>query len=59
MTLTTNRFAHAVAVEAEGFVPDDNFIHLEPDAPRRIALHADVPGRPLRASVAALNAAPQ
>jgi beta-mannosidase len=55
MTLATNRFAHAVAVEAEGFVPDDNFIHLEPDAPRRIVLHADVPGRPLRASVAAVN----
>ena len=55
MTLATNRFAHAVAVDAEGFVPDNNFIHLEPDAPRRIVLHADVPGRPLRARVAAVN----
>ncbi len=39
----------------EGFVPDDNFLHLEPGEPRRLSLSAEVPGQPLRASVSALN----
>ena len=51
LVLQVDRFAHAVAVEAEGFVPDDNFLHLEPGEPRRLVLSAEVPGQPLRASV--------
>ena len=42
-------------VEAEGFVPDDNYLHLEPGEPRRLVLRAEVPARPLRGSVSALN----
>jgi beta-mannosidase len=55
LVLGTDRFAHAVAVEAEGFVPDDNYVHLEPGEPRRLVLRAEVPDRPLSGSVSALN----
>jgi hypothetical protein len=55
LILAADRFAHAVAVEAEGFVPDDNYLHLEPGEPRRLVLRAEVPYRPLRGSVSALN----
>jgi beta-mannosidase len=50
-----DRFAHAVGIDAEGFVPDDNYFHLEPGDPREIVLRADVPGRPLRGRVSAMN----
>jgi beta-mannosidase len=55
VNLKVDRFAHAVAIDAEGFVPDDNYFHLEPGDPRRIVLRAEVPGRPLRGRVSALN----
>jgi beta-mannosidase len=57
VTLEVDRFAHAVAVEADGFVPDDNFLHIEPGEPRRVFLRAQVPGQPLRGTVSALNGA--
>jgi beta-mannosidase len=53
--LRTERFAHAVAIEADGVVPDDNYLHLEPGVPRRVFLRAADPSRPLRGIVAALN----
>ena len=55
ITLEVDRFAHAVAIEAEGFVPDDNFMHIEPGEPRRVILHAEKPGQALHGSVVALN----
>ena len=30
INLKVERFAHAVAIEADGFVPDDNYVHVEP-----------------------------
>jgi beta-mannosidase len=57
ITVEADRFAHAVSIEAEGFVPDDNFFHLEPNEPRRLVLRAEIPGLALRASVSALNRA--
>src|SRR5262249_36461892 len=55
LTIKADRFAHAVAVEADAFVPDDNYFHLEPGEPKRIVLRAEVPGQPLQGSIAALN----
>ena len=55
LVLEADRFAHAVAVDAEGFTPDDNYLHLEPGEPRRLVLRADDPDRPLRGNVSALN----
>jgi len=36
-------------------VAEDNYLHLEPGEPRRLALYGDTPGQPLRVSVSALN----
>jgi hypothetical protein len=55
LILEANRFAYAVAVEAEGFVPDDNYVHLEPRQPRRLVLRAEDRGRWRSGSVCALN----
>ena len=45
----TERFAHAVAIESEGFLPDDNYLHLEPGETRRVGLRPTAqPGQPLR-----------
>jgi hypothetical protein len=55
MVLEADRFACAIAIEADGFIPEDNYLHLEPGEPRRLFLRAEVPGRPLRGSVSALN----
>ena len=51
----TDRFAHAVAIEADGFVPDDNFFHLEPGEQKRLFLRAENAGQPLHGCVVALN----
>ena len=57
LSLQANRFAHGVAIEIDGFMPDDNYLSLEPGQPRRVALTAvdtaavRVPG----GSVTALN----
>ena len=54
VVLGADRFAHAVAVEAEGFVPEDNYVHLEPGESKRLAVRRGA-GQPLHGSVAALN----
>jgi beta-mannosidase len=55
VAVNADRFAHAVAVDAAGFVPDDSYFNLEPGETRGVLLRADTPGRPLRATVSALN----
>jgi beta-mannosidase len=55
LVLETERFAHAVAIDVEGFVPGDNYLHLEPGDTRRVALLATGRGAAPRGSVAALN----
>jgi len=55
LVLETERFAHAVAIDTEGFVPDDNYLNLKPGHPRRVALKQTVPGAPLRGTISALN----
>ena len=40
LILQANRVAHGVAIEIDGFVPDDNYLSLEPGRPRRVALTA-------------------
>ena len=34
LVLETERFAHAVAIDVEGFLPDDNYLHVEPGETR-------------------------
>ena len=56
LVVEADRFAHAVMVDAPGFVPDDNYLHLEPRRPRRLVLRAEGRGRLLSGRVSALNA---
>jgi beta-mannosidase len=55
LVLETERFAHAVAIDVRGFLPDDNYLHLEPGETRRVGLRAVTRGAVPRGSVSALN----
>jgi beta-mannosidase len=52
----TRRFAQSVSVVADGYRVSDSYFHLEPGGQRAIALTPSHAARPLRGSVAALNA---
>ena len=53
--LHSRRFAYAVAIELEGYEPEDNYLHLPPGADRRVRLQAVAASRSA-GSVRALNA---
>ena len=55
LVLATKRFAHAVAIDVEGFVPDDNYLNLEPGAPKTVGLRAVTSGMVPRGRASALN----
>jgi beta-mannosidase len=55
LILETERFAHAVAIDVDGWLPDDNYFHLEPSERRRIQLRAIAGGGAPRGCVSALN----
>ncbi|HKF65713.1 MAG TPA: glycoside hydrolase family 2 protein, partial [Vicinamibacterales bacterium] len=55
LVLATKRFAHAVAIEVDGFVPDDNYLNLEPGATRKVGLRAVTSGVVPRGRASALN----
>jgi len=55
LVLATKRFAHAVAIDVDGFVPDDNYLNLEPGATKTVALRAVTPGVVPRGRASALN----
>jgi beta-mannosidase len=55
LVLETERFAHAVAIDVEGWLPGDNYLHLEPGETRRVGLRPTVRGTLPRGSVLALN----
>jgi beta-mannosidase len=59
VTLSTQKLAHAVALEARGFVPDDSHFHLAPGAARTVTLRpiGRVPSARLDGWAAPLNAA--
>jgi len=56
LVLETERYAHAVAIEIDGFLPDDNYLSLEPGEARRIGLRPLGAGGYPGGSVRALNA---
>jgi beta-mannosidase len=58
LALATERFAHAVAIDVDGCLPDDNYLHLEPGVTRQIELRTKAAGQPLRGSVLPLNGDP-
>jgi beta-mannosidase len=55
LVLATERFAHAVAIDVDGFVPDDNYLNLEPGETRTVGLRAVTSGLLPRGRVSVLN----
>jgi beta-mannosidase len=55
LVLESNRFAHAVAIDAGSWLPDDNYVHLEPGQPRRVVMRSADGARTFQGSVSALN----
>ena len=55
LTLRTRAFAQSLALEVDGFAPDDDFFHLAPGAERTVRLRARG-AAPLRGQVQPLNA---
>jgi len=55
LVLETERFAHAVGIELDDFLPLDNYVSVEPGESRRIVLTAMRPAASLRGRVSALN----
>jgi beta-mannosidase len=52
----TERFAQAVTIRAEHFLPEDNYFHLSPGDERTIVLYPKGKVRAFRCSVSAINA---
>lgn len=42
LTLTTARFAYACAIRVPGYLPDDDYLHVAPGAPRTVVLRPEV-----------------
>jgi beta-mannosidase len=55
LVVETSKFAHAVALELDGWIPDDNYFHVEPGESKRVSLRSVQAGAALRGSVSALN----
>ena len=55
VVLGTERFAFAVAIDVKGYLPDDNYLHLEPGETRRVSLRATARDTLPQGRVSALN----
>lgn len=55
LELRTQKYAQSVVISAPGFLPDDNYFHLEPEGRRTIALRPQRPDARLQGSLTALN----
>ena len=55
LVLETERFVHAVAIDVDGCVPEDNYLHLEPGEPRVVRLRTAARDAVRRGRVSALN----
>ena len=55
LVVETVRFAHAVAIDVDGWIPDDNYFHVEPGEPRRVLLRPTHRAAALSGRVSALN----
>lgn len=51
----TTKYAQSVVISAAGFLPDDNYFHLEPHGKRAIALRPRQPAGKLRGTLTAIN----
>jgi len=55
LLLSTDRFAYAVAIQIPGWLPSDNYLHLEPGETRRLQLQNTMPAARPCGTVSALN----
>jgi beta-mannosidase len=55
LVLEAEQFVHAVAIDVDGCVPDDNYLHLEPGEPRVVRLRTAARDALRRGRVSALN----
>lgn len=56
ITLQSDRFLHAVTVNAKGFLPDDNYFHLSPERPKTVSFRATAGAPPaFKALIEAMN----
>ena len=55
LIVNTEKFAHAVAIEVDGWLPGDNYFHVEPGEPRRVTLRPVHRDASLAGRVSALN----
>jgi beta-mannosidase len=55
VVLESDRFAHAVSIDADGWIADDNYLHLEPGDARRVRLRCVDRTGTCRGVVSALN----
>ena len=56
VTIQTRRFAQAVMLHAQGFLPDDNYFHLAPGGERTVTLRPVASPCPLSGVIRAANA---
>ena len=56
LTVTAERFAQSVHIDASGWRADDNYFHLEPGGTRTVCLSPERPAARLSGTVTALNA---
>ena len=56
LVLRTRRFAQSIAIEADGFEPEDAFFHLAPGSERSVRLRRVSGTGPARGTVQPLNA---
>jgi beta-mannosidase len=55
LEIATNRFAAAISIDVPGYLPDDDFFHLEPGGREFIPLRPRGDAIPVRGTVRALN----
>ncbi len=56
LALEARRFAYAVEIDMDDFMPDDNYLHLEPGETRHVVLRSTADSAIPRGRVSALNA---
>ena len=57
LLVRTRRFAQSIAIDVDGFAPDDAYFHLPPGSERTVRLRRVADSAPLRGTLQPLNAA--
>ena len=55
LLIGARRFAYAVAIHADNFVPDDQYLNVPPGETRCVRITPTIPGSKLKGTVRAIN----